>query len=384
MKKNVLNLSLALAMIFMLASQGCKEDDPLKPSTVADFDYVMSNGSFAPTEVTFTDKSANAIGYSWDFGNGETSTEQNPSVVYTTPGTYEVTLTVTPKEVLHYNKLIKTRTVVVKDPFAGPLKTLYFTDRTTKSVRYITLDGKAPVIQDFGHTGLDKPYGIVIDTINDQVFVSDYTTSMIYRYSLDGMGLTTILNSTTFAQLNAPMGLFIWSGKLYWAQEGGIYRCNLDGTSPEAWIPMSTTSAPEMPVQMAFDPDAQIIYFTNDKYDYSGGVYRVNLDGTGLTLLVTGTDGGGIGLDKAAGKIYYADYEKGMCMANLDGTGEVVINSDLKSKFIWGLVVNKSEGKLYWGNRTTKVIARSNLDGSNIEDFATNVNSHGMALDKAR
>jgi hypothetical protein len=47
-------------------------------------------------------------------------------------------------------------------------------------------------------------------------------------------------------------------------------------------------------------------------------------------------------------------------------------------------VVNPIEGKLYWGNRTTKVIGRSNLDGSNVEDFATNVNSHGMALDKAR
>jgi len=384
MKKQIFNLSLALTMILILSALGCKEDEPLKPSTVADFEFTMSNNGFAPTTVTFTDKSANATGYLWDFGNGETSTDQHPVANFTAPGTYEVTLTVTPKEVLHYNKLTKTKTIVVKDPFAGPLKTLYFTDRTTKSVRYITLDGKAPVIQDFGHTGLDKPYGIVIDTINDHVFVSDYTTSVIYRYNLDGLGLMTILNSTTYPQLSAPMGLFVWSGKLYWAQEGGILRCNLDGTSPESWIAMPTTAAPEMPIQMAFDPDALVIYFTNDKYDYSGGVYKVNLDGTGLTLLVPGTDGGGIGLDKAGGKIYYADYEKGMCMANLDGTGEVVINNDLKNKFIWGLVVNVQEGKLYWGNRTTKVIGRSNLDGSNIESFATNVNSHGMTLDKAR
>ena len=31
----------------------------------------------------------------WDFGDGQTSTLQNPSHVYATPGSYTVTLTVT-------------------------------------------------------------------------------------------------------------------------------------------------------------------------------------------------------------------------------------------------------------------------------------------------
>ena len=48
------------------------------------------------TVVEFTDQSSGTLtSWSWDFGDGGTSTEQNPTHVYTVPGTYTVTLTVT-------------------------------------------------------------------------------------------------------------------------------------------------------------------------------------------------------------------------------------------------------------------------------------------------
>lgn len=50
--------------------------------------------------VSFTDTSSTSVGTTitgrtWAFGNGQTSTAQNPSVYYSTPGTYTVTQTVT-------------------------------------------------------------------------------------------------------------------------------------------------------------------------------------------------------------------------------------------------------------------------------------------------
>ena len=45
--------------------------------------------------VDFTDTSTDADSYSWDFGNGTTSTLPDPSVTYADPGDYLVTLTVT-------------------------------------------------------------------------------------------------------------------------------------------------------------------------------------------------------------------------------------------------------------------------------------------------
>jgi PKD repeat protein len=56
----------------------------------ADFDF-SEPGSSVP-EHTFFNRSLNAVEYSWDFGDGGSSEEENPTHLYTTPGTYTVTL----------------------------------------------------------------------------------------------------------------------------------------------------------------------------------------------------------------------------------------------------------------------------------------------------
>ncbi|WP_157822086.1 PKD domain-containing protein, partial [Salegentibacter salinarum] len=54
-----------------------------------------SNTTFGcgPLTVDFADSSVGAESWNWDFGDGTTSTEQNPSHTYTQPGTYTVALT---------------------------------------------------------------------------------------------------------------------------------------------------------------------------------------------------------------------------------------------------------------------------------------------------
>mgnify|MGYP005991308827 CR=1 FL=1 len=67
-----------------------KNIEGLVLSTVPDF-------TFATTDLTvdFTDASILAVSHSWNFGDGNTSTEVNPSHTYATNGTYDVTLTTT-------------------------------------------------------------------------------------------------------------------------------------------------------------------------------------------------------------------------------------------------------------------------------------------------
>lgn len=64
----------------------------------ASIQAVPSTGP-APLNVQFTavasDSDGTIVSYAWNFGDGATSTVQNPAHIYSTPGTYQVTLTVT-------------------------------------------------------------------------------------------------------------------------------------------------------------------------------------------------------------------------------------------------------------------------------------------------
>ncbi|HRT16140.1 MAG TPA: PKD domain-containing protein, partial [Methanoregulaceae archaeon] len=65
------------------------------PPPVANFNANRTSGK-APLSVQFTDLSTNDPDtWLWQFGDGDTSTEQNPVHTYTIPGTYTVNLTVT-------------------------------------------------------------------------------------------------------------------------------------------------------------------------------------------------------------------------------------------------------------------------------------------------
>jgi len=64
----------------------------------ADFVADKTRGG-SPLTVMFTDKSLNTpTAWAWNFGDGSTSTEQNPMHTYTTLGTYTVTLTASNKD----------------------------------------------------------------------------------------------------------------------------------------------------------------------------------------------------------------------------------------------------------------------------------------------
>jgi hypothetical protein len=66
---------------------------PSPAASLAEFSATPLVGT-APLLVRFSDSSANSpIAWSWLFGDGGTENEQNPSHLYTAPGTYAVSLT---------------------------------------------------------------------------------------------------------------------------------------------------------------------------------------------------------------------------------------------------------------------------------------------------
>ena len=115
----------------------------ISPALIAGFVATSSTEGNAPLNVSFMDQSAGSPdSWLWTFGDGTSSNEQNPTHLYTFPGTYDVTLTVKNEEQTDtatlQNAVIVTPPRVVANfsaqPLAGPVPlTVKFTDQSTGS-----------------------------------------------------------------------------------------------------------------------------------------------------------------------------------------------------------------------------------------------------------
>ena len=93
---------------------------------VAAFNGTPTSGT-APLTVAFTDASTNSpTSWSWTFGDGGTSTAQNPSHVYDTAGTYSVSLTVENAD--GSDTETKTGYITVTEPGSGNWVTITYDD----------------------------------------------------------------------------------------------------------------------------------------------------------------------------------------------------------------------------------------------------------------
>lgn len=397
MKRNLIYLLFLLPTIFL--NSGCKKyelGNPL-PSTVADFTFTATNSSNAPCVITFTNKSLNAAGYSWDFGNGQTSTEANPVVQFDSIGLFTVKLTCTSVNNVHYDQLVKSVVINVKDPNAGKKQILYFTTRgpVVGGVHYVDLNEDPPTAIAFAETDMVRPYGIAVDTATRKVFVSDYSLGIIYRFNADGTNPVKILDVSVPGQeiVDSPEALMVIGSKVYWGRNGGIYRCNFDGSNAEVFFDAGT-SAPEYPIDMQYDPVQNKIYLVNEYVlpEHTGGYFTLNLDGTGLAQPIPDIDGTAIEVNTETGKVYIAGYGDagpampvdGIYMCNIDGT-EITKIGDYGAKATWGIAIDYKRSKLFWSYKDSNSapdgkIIRSNLDGSGQEDWLTGISPHAMAI----
>ena len=90
--RHVLNIG-ALGLLLFIVSCGGDDDGPGVPGYRVAFSFDPANPQAGET-VTFTDASTGGDSWLWDFGDGETSTSQNPKHIFTSDGTYLVTLQV--------------------------------------------------------------------------------------------------------------------------------------------------------------------------------------------------------------------------------------------------------------------------------------------------
>ncbi|MEO0559701.1 MAG: PKD domain-containing protein [Bacteroidota bacterium] len=101
-KTNIYQLSLFCALL-LIGLTGCDErftlpeEGSVPDATPPEAAFSASQDEANPLVVRFSNLSISATDYSWDFGDGNTSTDAEPSHEYAKFGNYEVSLTVSDK-----------------------------------------------------------------------------------------------------------------------------------------------------------------------------------------------------------------------------------------------------------------------------------------------
>ncbi len=333
-------------------------------STVPDFSFTIDNEELAPATVTFTNNSivpttVGSVTYYWNFGDGQSTSEENPTYLYTEPGAYNVNLVVTTSGSLEINEI--TKTVVIRDPNATGVP-IYFTDGA--QVYEGLINTQDPIFSPLSGVTAQSSYGMVLDSQNGKLYISDYGADKIYRSNLDGSNFEEFRIG-----VDQPNGMSIdyQENHIYWDTSSGIQRGNINDTD--------VNQVEDFVTGQSNDPDGLSVDVVNRKLywvNYNGGVWVKNLDGTGESELIPDIEGGSMLV--VGDRIFYDEYVASgdirLKSADLDGTNVATVAVNI-GRVVYGLAYDSNANKIYWGDRSTDAMMRADLDGSNIETWFT-------------
>lgn len=189
---------------------GCQATDTgLVEVTVMQADFaVESNSGCVGLPIQFYDSSNYATSWSWDFGDGGTSTLQNPTHSYSAPGNYTVSLTAT------YNNCSNTYTQLVPINITTPINYTFAANDTSSC--------SAPLSVNFTNTAVGGVSYMWYFGDGDSSSLANpshtYSTPGNYTVSLsiaNGQGCTNVVTQTNYigvGQINAAFTVDSFEG----------------------------------------------------------------------------------------------------------------------------------------------------------------------------
>ncbi len=169
-------------------------------SPTANFSLSPSTGCTVPRTIFFTDTSILPDTWAWDFGDGGTSTAQNPIRSYTTAGAFEVTLTVSDT----INGCV--------DSFKDSVKIAVLNSDFTATTTF----GCGPRTVGFTNTSVNSGYGSIVSynwnfgdgttstAVNPTHVYNDPGTYTVVLTTTNSLGCTNTMTKTNYIQIIGP------------------------------------------------------------------------------------------------------------------------------------------------------------------------------------
>jgi hypothetical protein len=194
----------------------------------------------------------------------------------------------------------------------------------------------------------------------------------IQMADLDGSNLTTTL---TVNGNQGGVAIDSRNGYMYWAVSSGygqIQRSRLDGSGLETIINGTSFAygdSTKFFTDVAIDSNNNKLYFSDLR---SRGIYRSNFDGSNVEVIASSSGGWNnsngiwdISLDLVHSRLYWSDsYYNRVYSASLDGSNRKVLYSSVKP---YGVDVDAVHNKVFWTG-SGKVFSAA-LDGTNVQQL---------------
>lgn len=301
---------------------------------------------------------SNAVSWAWDFGDGTTSTEQNPNHTFTKGGKYQVSLSIKDDQGTEYSdtkelkvlgeiwSFVPQADMKTSSPAIAEDGTIYagdvggylyaFNPDGTEKWRFLCgvdgddIYGGCPAI------GADGTIYVGSDSKNMYAINPDGTKKWSFATGNKIFGSASIASDGTI---------------VFGSRDGNVYALNTDGS--QKWV---FTTGGEVKSSPAIDADG-IIYIGS----FDDNVYAINPDGTEKWRVTTGGDVESNPVIGVGGMIYFGSADNKFYAVNKDGA--ISWTFDFAGEKCIGNAVVDNQGTVYVGARD-KIFYAFNSDGS--------------------
>ena len=369
--------------------------EPIFP--IANFTSNVTAG-YAHLDVQFTDLSQNAVSRSWEFGDGDSSINQNPAHTYSASGVYTVNLTVSnvngsvsklgtinvlQPSVCAYVTNMGSKNVSVIDTFTNlvfatinvghyPLGVVVNPNGT--KVYVANMDGTVSIIDTSTNNVIgtievgNYPYGIAVNPDGTKVYAANYGSNnvSVIDTSTNTVTATVPVGVTPLGVAVSPDGK-----KVYVANYNSDNISVIDAATNKI---TDTVNVGDFPVGIAVNPDGTKVYVANinpfgSEMNYErmiGTVSVINATTNNVTATVKiGESPSGIAVNPTGTKVYVANYGSSN-VSVIDTSTNTVMSIISVGNRPYGVAVNSDGTKVYVANQGSNNVSIIDTTTNNV------------------